>query len=286
MLEETERINARLDRIETHLGLRPPSFKPKAPFYGHTPASGMHRLKDAWNQHEHLVTQCQWLTAELELAISATRMQAPDRPANGHGFKLADRIRKPRPDNGDERQLEWDLYNHWGLGNKLSADGADTGQDRGTAQNTCFEKLVGVQVPVFDNVLHDGWDKIDLVGINRLGQPVVIELKKGAASDKPLRVILEGVAYAIALQKVWPGFYAELEPLIRDCGVKLTQSPDKFHVCLLAPDTYWNSWKRYLRNNEHRESLADLVASLERNGFDVEYMSIQEDNVLIPVAFP
>jgi hypothetical protein len=286
MPEESERIKARLDRIETHLGLRPQCFEAKAPFYGHTPASGMHRLKDAWNQHKYLVAQCQWLTSELDLAISATRLQAPDRPANGHGFKLADRICKPRPKNGDERQLEWDLYNEWGLGSKLSAGECDTSQDRGEAKNVCFKKLVGVQVPVYDNNLRDGWDKIDLVGINDQGEPVIVELKTGDASDKPLRVILEGVAYAIALQKVWSGFYSELEPLIRDCGVKLKQSPEKFHVCVLAPDKYWKSWKSYLHNNEHRDSLAGLVDSLKKNGFIVEYLSILENHELTPVAFP
>lgn len=274
MTAEQSRLKSRLDRVEAHLGLRPSGSKPGPPFYGHAPASGMHRLKDVWNQMEYLVAQCNWLSDELELAISATHAQAPDRPSKGKKFCLKKRISQARPENGRERQLEWDLIDQWRFGNNVS-----------NAEHKLFHRLVGFQVPVYDNVSRDGWDKIDLVGVDPGGEPVVIELKSLKASDKPLRVILEGVAYAIALQKVWPMFCEELASVMTECNPN--QMPQHFHVCLLAPRNNWERWEENINNEDGaRESLVRLIGRLGEHGFVLRCGSIGKNNELSLVDFP
>ncbi len=278
-----ERLMARLDRIETHLGLRPETPRPAAPFYGHTAASGMHHLKDEWRQWASLVAQCNWLNDELDLAIGATLAMAPDRPAMGLDFCLQQRTAEQRPQNGPERQLEWDLYNRWGLGLKLTPEGQPDDQDRGNAEHPLFSRLVGFQVPLFDNINHEGWAFIDLVGITAEGAPVIIELKRIDANDTPQRVIMEGIAYAIALRKVWAGFYAELAPLMNQhhVNVPLQQFPQNFHVCLLAPQGNWGHWLDTIQQfpGSH-ECLTALFQNLGQRGLVLQYGSITDQQNL------
>ena len=144
------RLRARLDRIETHLGLRPHAFRGKPPFYGLTPASGLHFLKDGWQQVESMREQCLWLQKELDLALEATRVMAPARNAQ-QGFQLAERLAQHRPANGEERQLEWDLYDLWQLTRNAPPE------------SPFWDRLVGFQVPLYDHADRD-W-----LGQNRLG---------------------------------------------------------------------------------------------------------------------
>src|SRR4051794_30593228 len=51
----------------------------------------------------------------------------------------------------------------------------------------------------------EGWGEVDLLGLRPITlTPVVVELQDGRGSDTPLRGIVEGAAYAIALRKAWP----------------------------------------------------------------------------------
>lgn len=286
-----EQLSDRLDRIELQLNLRPLEPNPGPPFNGHTPASGMHRLKDAWNQWEYIVDQCNWLNDELELAISATLQHAPDRPSRNKTFCLQKRITKHRPLNIPERKLEWDLHNPWGLGGMVlpGQGGGPFGQVRQNAMHNLFQRLVGLQVPLYDNNLKNGWDKIDLVGIGHEGEPVVIELKGPDAEDKPLRVILEGVAYAIALKKVWPHFYVEVAGLMARYGVSIpfNPEPESFHVCLLAPPQIWQAWHGHINGHPLvRTSLQALIDQLAEMGFPLRFGSVDETLNCVPVQFP
>lgn len=49
----------------------------------------------------------------------------------------------------------------------------------------------------------DGWGKIDVVGIAKNLTPVVIGLKAGSSDESLLRMILEAVAYGIAIRTAW-----------------------------------------------------------------------------------
>lgn len=263
--EELRQIKARLDRIETHLGLRPHAFRAKPPFYGLTPASGLHFLKDKWNQVEYMGEQCSWLHDELELALEATRVLAPDRPKRGKKFQLSERLRQARPGNGEERQLEWDLFDKWGP--------RSNGQD---ATPDFWQRIVSFQVPLYDNNLHDGWDKIDLVAVSGDGEPVIIELKKGGSQEKPLRPLLEATGYAVALKKVWPAFQRELQEMVDgiDLSIEVNPDPENFRLVILAPGEYW----QWLANREIDATawgqFKTLTENLGQSGFPVSFAQV------------
>lgn len=266
-IEDLSRVNASIERLESHLGLRPRDVKTKPPFFGYTPSCGLHRLKDAWKQMEYLPAQCRWLLDELDVALAATEELAPSR-SREQGFQLKIRVQQERPKSGEERKLEWDLYQKWGLRKESQ-----------NAEHNLFQRLIGFQVPLYDNVGRDGWDKIDLVGLDSNGVPVVVELKKEDATDMPLRIIMEGVAYAIALKKVWPLLSAELAPLLPSAlpNMTLGNTPRQFTVCLLAPENNWKRFDTHFRSPSypnHWKILDELLRKLDNAGFPVKFGSV------------
>jgi hypothetical protein len=275
--DEIQRLRTRLERLEAHLGLRPNDFQKKPPFYGFTPASGMHILKDAWKQVASMDKQCMWLCDELDLALESTRILAPDRSRRENKtFKLRERLERSLPRNIGERQLEWNIYNRWGL--------KEEGQD---CDINCWKRLVGFQIPVYDNNLHDGWDKIDLVGVDDEGTPVIVELKKGSSDEKPLRPLLEVAAYAIALKKVWPAFHLELTNLIHELNLKLEvqPSPEKFHLVVLAPSEYWNRIRNIKAiTREKWTHFSKLIRMLNQKDFPVSFIEVHENDLIIKKA--
>ena len=266
--ETLAQLNARLERVESRLGIRLDGSSRRPPFYGLTPVSGLHVLKDGWNQVASMMEQCSWLNKELDAALEATRALAPDRVKRGKNFGLSRRIQQPRPKNGEERQLEWDIYDRWGL--KLhSHDG----------EHPLLKRVLGFQVPVYDNRLHDGWDKIDLVALTHSGDPTICELKKGSSEEKPLRPILEAAGYAVALKKVWKGFRKECQKLLSDKGIDidLSAEPNVFRLMVLAPSSYWNYlFKCKGITPEHWRHLLELTNSLGQQGFPVSFVDICE----------
>lgn len=269
--EELRQIRARLDRVEAQIGLRPRAVA-EPPFYGLTPVSGLHHLKDGWNQVTSMKEQCDWLLKELQPALDATRILAPNRPGRRKKFKLSERLQQARPGNGKERQLEWDLFNKWGP----TSDGQDATHD-------FWKRIVSFQVPLYDNNLHDGWDKIDLVAVSRDGEPVIIELKKGDSQEKPLRPLLEAAGYAVALEKVWPAFQKELQEMIDgiELSVKVNPEPENFRLVILAPGEYWRWLAKRPIDAATWGQFKALTESLGQSGFPVSYAQINPSNLEI-----
>src|SRR5262249_42116412 len=63
--------------------------------------------------------------------------------------------------------------------------------------------IVSYQVMLRDTNSDKRWGEVDLLGRSPEGWPVVIELKGASSNEPPLRGIVEGVAYAIAIRKAW-----------------------------------------------------------------------------------
>src|SRR5690606_13284138 len=59
------------------------------------------------------------------------------------------------------------------------------------------------QMPLQGTRADRGWGKIDLLGSTFQALPAVIELKQEKAKDTPLRMLVEGLAYACAVRKGW-----------------------------------------------------------------------------------
>jgi hypothetical protein len=68
--------------------------------------------------------------------------------------------------------------------------------------NVC-RSVVSYQVMLRDANTDKRWGEVDLLGRSPEGWPVVVELKGASSNEPPLRGIVEGVAYAIALRKAW-----------------------------------------------------------------------------------
>lgn len=266
--EELALVRAQLERLESQVGIRPDPIPRHPPYFGLTPVSGLHHLKDGWYQVKYMAQQCAWLRTELDAALEATRVLAPDRPGKKKDFRLRQRLLQEKPKNIDERMLEWKIFDQDRLGRAEE-----------TAAHPFWNRLVSFQVPLYDNTLRDGWDKIDLLGITHQGMPVVIELKKETSSEKPLRPLLEAAAYAIALRKVWNGFFEELAPIVAEHNPSLAvqQEPVCFHILVLAPAKYW---QRLLTckdiTSERWNRFADLAVALGEHGYPASFAQVED----------
>lgn len=95
----------------------------------------------------------------------------------------------------------------------------------------------------------EGWGEVDLLGLRPITlTPVVVEVKDARGSDTPLRGIVEGVAYAVALRKAWPHRLRTdwLQALSRRLGPDLAEqinaipaTLDEITVVMAAPEQYW-----------------------------------------------
>ena len=208
------------------------------PFYGRRATESLHTLKDKWGcQTTYLEEQCGELLAHLDAAIEATRLASPVRsqrqPFNPDGSqrnrRAADRINALN----EERLLEARIWSRY----RFNAPGADD-------EPRLWATLVGIQVPLFDSRKKRGWGHIDLLGIDKAGAPVVVELKKGNSSEVPLRPVLEVVSYAIALRQNWTRFAEQLCEQFKKIGMPYTPASGDgpFSCVVLAPSLYWEAW--------------------------------------------
>jgi hypothetical protein len=96
----------------------------------------------------------------------------------------------------------------------------------------------------------EGWGEVDLLGLRPITlTPVVVELKDARGSDTPLRGIVEGAAYALALRKAWPHRLRGdwVEALARRLGPEMAERIDAIPavlddvtVVVAAPEQYWH----------------------------------------------
>jgi hypothetical protein len=172
---------------------------------------------------------------------------------------------------------------------------------------TCHDFLPGVcrgivsyQVPLFATARKSGWGYVDLLGISRLGLPVVIELKDEDSNDTPLRMLVEALAYGLAIRNAWNErphrlageWRAALGSGSGDDGGPLTEVP---LVCL-APEKYWR--RRIGEPDRHSNgkvrheawsALSTLMRGLALRGFPATLAQLDtdgEDDLLIGPGSP
>ena len=144
-----------------------------------------------------------------------------------------------------------------------------------------------------------GWRNVDLLGVSEWFTPVVLELKDGDAADTILRMVLEGVAYAIALRKAWNAgngdLYGEWDRSVMQKyrnhvreDIRLPSCPGRLHtvrVVGIAPTEFWN--KRACTENATRtpckvfpnawRPLAQLLRAFGERGFPVTFAAFDVD---------
>ncbi len=59
------------------------------------------------------------------------------------------------------------------------------------------------QVPLQASRSDTSWGKVDLVGVTESGLPAILELKGEKSREPPLRILVEGLAYAVAIRRAW-----------------------------------------------------------------------------------
>jgi hypothetical protein len=85
------------------------------------------------------------------------------------------------------------------------------------------------QMPLQHSRADTAWGKVDLIGVSEDTTPVVFELKREGAADTPLRMIVEGLAYAIAIRRAWN------EGRLREEWVRDVQVQDPPQTLLTVP---------------------------------------------------
>jgi len=142
-------------------------------------------------------------------------------------------------------------------------------------------RLCAYQVPTYNKRAKDGWGPIDLLGCRVDGTPVVIELKQGDSTETPLRMVLEALAYAIAVRENWPIIQRELTKLLED-NKRITFPNDltKVHLVAAAPDCFWKNCLGGLPKElkiSTSQSFRKLLDALKDLNYPVSFVSISGD---------
>lgn len=257
-------------------------------FDGHAPHEGIHVLKDNLNKsHFGLQSQTLCENDSLKLAILATSKAAPRRSRRGreegdHVYQLNRGVSVSIDPTERERLWERAAFIRWST-------------KKTSPLAPCWSQLVAFQVPLFVGAKKDGWGYIDLLGILNDGTVSVVELKKEPkttqsggteSSESPLRMVLESMAYAIAIREDWAHFRKELVSRLEvlSVGKKLIDKipvslPAKIRLVGVAPAAYWLDWLP-LTDKGHRVTAEDwawflrLLNEVENAGYPTSFLSL------------
>jgi hypothetical protein len=197
-------------------------------------ALALHEIIASVRQLSYMKQHSKALLDTLNVKLEITYARAPvGRQTKGQTYELQ-RGEKPDP-SIRERLLEKLIWTGW----RFQAV-AEHGQPF-LAGDCRF--IQTYQMPLQGTRNDIRWGKIDLVGATPDALPVVIELKQEGATDTPLRMLVEGLAYACAVRKAWNegGLRAEWAAAMKKND--LHQEPEKIlakvPVILLAPVDFW-----------------------------------------------
>ncbi len=235
---------------------------------------GLHQLKDECNAEERILGVVGSIVEWFDILLENTLLKCPLRTTDLAGadlyrLKLRDKSSFSERSR-DEAKLERSLARQW------SANNTENGP---FWPGYCLG-FVNYQVPLFNRQKSDGWKSIDLVGLSPSRMPQVWELKKRPPADSPFLMVVEAIAYGVALRHAWNrGHFAEaweaaglVTPANRPLGT--------IELFGIAPTEYWTDARRkWLDTPEKRNGLSALMTQSERAGFPVKLVQFAATSI-------
>lgn len=179
-----------------------------------------------------------------------------------------------------ERLWEQAIYVRWNAGIPL------------TPALNAWERLIGFQVPLRaggeQRGQDRGWGEIDALGVYKESL-VLVEIKKEPSvengqtesSETPLKILLQSVAYALAIEKNW-GFVRD-QVLALSPNLQLSEKPS-IKLIAAVPAAYWLDWLPVTDKGHNQltsevwNSFFAVVDMVEKKlGFPLTFVSLSGD---------
>ena len=233
---------------------------------------GLHRIQKFVNQLSYMEQHSAELLKHLNVILEVTYAMSPKRSTP---YAL-NRVEVTRPhEKNRELLLEKAIWRQW----RWDESRAPTRPQEYFVENHCTH-IQTCQMPLQNSRVDESWGRIDLIGVSLERTPVVFELKRETASDTPLRMLVEGLAYAVAVRRAWnEGRLREqwLQHLVP------TQNAEEIPVTLLtvpivgiAPTEFWNRRTGNRGPNRVKEAawlpFNELCEACKQRGFPITFL--------------
>jgi len=233
------------------------------------PPGGFHDAKDYLTSKTRLVDGCNQLINEFEARLEATFQAAPVRTA--YAIERSD-VGAVQLNSDFEIRMERAIWSKHRIGSNESCD---------LLAPECT-RIASYSLGLFDGRIQNGWGEIDLVGVDAKHQPVVIELKQESGVN-PLAMIVQGLAYAIALQNNWENFFPSWNQVVENAPKHV---PTNWLVIGLAPSGYWARFDAKLSelNRRNWDAINSFVNRAKLSGFDLRFAAfvVKDNGELLP----
>jgi len=244
-------------------------------------ALGLHEITASVRQLSYMKRHSKTLLDTLNVKLEITYCKAPvRRQEKGQSYELQ-RSEKADPAVG-ERLLEKRIWKGWNF--------QAVAKHKQPFLGEYCRFIQTYQMPLQGTRKDTRWGRIDLVGASPDSLPVVIELKQKSAKDTPLRMLVEGLAYACAVRKAWNegGLRAEWAAAMKKHGLfhESAKTLAEVPVILLAPSDFW---KRAIgspgkgTNGKVQEDVwpifMELVHKCNNHGFPIHFVQFEVETV-------
>lgn len=242
---------------------------------------GFHRLKDVLKQKSYLESHCIDLVKDgiFDSLLKITQEDSPKRSGKQKSYRLTRGVTQEISLTKRESLWERAALVKFGRAGKQSE------------VSDCWDRLIAFQVPLFASEQKNGWGYVDLLGYSNDGTISIIELKKestGQSPETPLRIVLEALAYAIALKTDWVGFRKQLVKHLEALDIskaeidKIPRNTNKVKIRLVgvAPASYWLDWIPVSSKGVHGldvntwRAFSKFLSKLRDNKFPVSFASL------------
>ena len=185
----------------------------------------LHTVGEALNQLTFMGAHSETLISQLNVKMEMTYLSAPRRKSD---YKLIRKLKRNPVQREDK--LEWSIWNTWNTEDAKS----------GFVDECRF--IQTYQMPLRRTNGDESWGSIDLIGVSSGFLPVVLELKRGGSEETPLRMIIEALAYAIAVRKSWNEGNLRDEWIAAVSGAEgVARTLLEVPIIGIAPKPYWNT---------------------------------------------